>query len=353
MPRSILFISVLSAVLSCTPADPVDDPSAKQTAPSQSHLNQKFVAMLDETGVTFAALDHYLGTVYDRLPEGNAVLNQMISEIVVKQHAQRLGLVVDDKAVEAAMAEAEAEVRRQSEGKESLSDKLSADVEQEELRSGFHLMLLLEKVVRVEQSFAPETAVGADVMGAWLEEEVEKITPVAHPLTEPVAYAVLDTDITRQSMGRRLRAVLPRETVVGVTNEVLGIALVSKEAARRGITVTTEAATEEVLEREVRVRAHPATQGYTYGQVVELATHRTLEEVLQSKKFATEVLLRLITEQEWDESRAEEFYTENRGLFQGTSEELDYATHRLAVWKEIRQRTYQDLHQKVRIVRRQ
>ena len=125
------------------------------------------------------------------------------------------------------------------------------------------------------------------------------------------------------------------------------------EAARRGITVTTEAATEEVLEREVRVRAHPATQGYTYGQVVELATHRTLEEVLQSKKFATEVLLRLITEQEWDESRAEEFYTENRGLFQGTSEELDYATHRLAVWKEIRQRTYQDLHQKVRIVRRQ
>jgi hypothetical protein len=163
--------------------------------------------------------------------------------------------------------------------------------------------------------------------------------------------------LTKAQVGARLRTLLPPEELSGVLTEMIGVLLVRARANQVGIDLTPAAATREVLDRDAALRAQPGAGDVTYQQFVEVVQKRSLQELLTSDRFSTEVLIRELTEREYSEERAQGIWEKNRETFIAASEgKLDatsgWEAARPLVWKELRQRTYRRLFQEVRIARR-
>jgi hypothetical protein len=137
-----------------------------------------------------------------------------------------------------------------------------------------------------------------------------------------------------------------------VLTEMIGVLLVRREAGRRGINLTPTDATEEVLQRNAALRSTPGASQVTYTQYLESIERRTLEEVLRSDKFATEVLLRKISEQDYSEASAREDWEANRAAFEAAGVSGEWEDARTGVWRQLRRRSYTAIFQESRIARR-
>src|SRR5262249_14350450 len=146
---------------------------------------------------------------------------------------------------------------------------------------------------------------------------------------------------------------LKLQDVSGVLTEMIGVLLVRRKANELGIDLTPAAATQEIIDRDMALRARAGVGDVTDRQYVETVQHRALEELLRWVKISTEVLIRLIVQRDWTEDGAKAFWERNHELFaKSVGDDATWETARGAVWRELRQRTYRHLFEESTIVRR-
>jgi hypothetical protein len=207
--------------------------------------------------------------------------------------------------------------------------------------------------VRSTQDLAPDAPVAPQQLKLWLDGRMSTANVQPAPLEDALAATFDAGSVTKAQVGARLRTVLKTQDVSGVLTEMIGVLLVRRKANALGIDLTPAAATQEILDRDAALRARAGVGDVTYRQYLETVQHRTLEELLRSDKFSTEVLIRLIVERDWTEDSAKAFWERNREAFAKTvGDDATWEAARAAVWRELRQRTYRRLFEESTIVRR-
>jgi len=304
----------------------------------------------DSMVITMAELDRYLGTVYARKPEGQQALQQLLEEAIVASEAARAGITASEEDVTAALADLDAAARESGGG--GLQDALTADVDATVLRAAMRLHVLQERLVRAEQSLPPDAPLSTAQLRAWMDARVAQAKLVEAPLDDPRAGSFPGGDLPKTGVGERLRAVLPKDKLAGVLTEMIGVQLVRRRAAQLDIDLTPAEVTHEVLLRDAALKAHSQGLDVSYTQYLEQVEHRSLQEMIQSDAFGTEVLLRMITEKALDDEKARAIYEAERDLFARRGVHGNWDEVRLAVWKELRQRAYREMFANSRIVRR-
>lgn len=335
---------LLAAILPAQPASLQDAPAPQALGPDEA-------AWIDDTEViTLRDLDLYLGTIYARLTEGRAALEQVLQEAIVEREARAAGVEASEVEVTAALGRLDEQARRAGGG--SLSAVLTADVDQAQLRQVVRLHVLQEKLLRALDGLPAHAAVPAARLGEWMAARVAEAGLIEAPLDDPRAATWAGGDIAKEAVGARLRQVLAPDTLAGVLTEMIGVRVVRRHAAALDIDLTPAEVTREVLQRDAALKARAGGLTVNYAQFLDQIEHRTLQETIQSDKFTTEVLLRLITERRHTEDEARRFWEQHREAFdrQGSGATWEEARH--AAWKEVRQRVYKDLMSQSRIVRR-
>jgi len=343
------------------PADPPGSAAPDQQAPPATPaeasqppftLQPGEVARIDDTlSLTDADLDRYLATVYARMPEGDAVLNQLVAEAAIEHDGEALGFVVTDADIDAAQASLDEQAR--AAGGEGLAASLGKNVSPATLRHALKLLVLHERLVRSTQNLPADAPVDPQQLKLWLDGRMSTANVQPAPLDDPLAATFDAGTITKAQVGARLRTVLDPKDVSGVLTEMLGVLLVRRKANELAIDLTPAAATQEVIDRDQALRARAGVGDVTYRQYLETVQKRTLEELLRSDKFSTEVLIRLIVQRDWTEETAKAFWEKNRESFAKTvGDDATWETARAAVWRELRQRAYRHLFEESTIVRR-
>ncbi len=326
--------------------------AAAQDAPPPAHaLGPDEAAWIDDTVViTLRDLDTYLGTVYARLPEGQKALQQVLEEAIVRREAQAAGVAAGEDEVSAALGLLDAQARAAGGG--SLTAVLTADVDMAQLREVVRLHVLQEKLVRAAEGLPAAMPAPNATLQAWMAARVAEAGLREAPLDDPRAAVWTGGRIDKEAVGARLRAVLAPDTLAGVLTEMIGVQVVRRHAAELELDLTPAEVTREVLQRDAALKTRAGDLVVNYSQFLDQIEHRTLQETIQSDKFSTEVLLRLVTEKLHGEDDARVFWEQHRAAFDRLDAGSTWERARLAVWKEVRQRTYKDLLAKSRIVRR-
>ncbi len=303
--------------------------------------------------IKLADFDRYLATSYGRLPSGQATIQQILSEQIIRAEAQAAGLAVDASAVQGAVDALEAQARQATGGRHGLSDSLAARVSPEQMREAVALHVLHERLVRASAGLPPDAPVAQEDLAAWLQARLDTAALSEAPLDAPQAATWSGGTISKAEVGARLRSVLPEEDLAGLLNEMLGIVLVQRRAAAVGIALTPAEATREILERDAALREMAGSGDVTYDRFIQVTQQISLEELLASERFGAEVLIRLLTERAWSEAGARHAWESNRALFaEAGVQAQDWEGARRGVWKELRQRTYRQLFTESRIERR-
>lgn len=348
-PRLALALAAVASPLACTPADPAlgpDDEPIVDAAP----LAPNEVASIGGEGITFAELDRYISVLYARQPFGEETLRQIVTERIVAERAAELGVTVDDAMIDAGLSRLDAQSRAES--GQGLSDTLDAAVDDDALREGMATLMALDAVVRVETGTADDAPLDPVALNEWLAPRLDAAAIEERPLDDAIAATWSGGEIPRAEVGRRLRGVLPHEDVVGIVSEMIGIVLVREEARRRDIELTPAAATAEILERDALLKRHEELKDTSYEEFVRATQKRSLAELLSSEKFATEVLLRLFVEADYDADAIRAFHDAERALFVERHGDAPFEDIEHLVRKELRERTYRDLYEKATIQRR-
>ncbi len=328
-------------------SQPPQDASAQAAAAA---LPPEAVARIDDALVIGAAdLDRYLGTVYARLPEGDLVLHQLVTESLIEHDGTDVGGAVTDAEIEAARAELEQQAV--AAGAPSLSASLGDNVPAELLVRTLRLLVLNQRLVRSWKGLPPDAPVDAAQLQEWIDGRLSTANVQPAPLDDPLAATLEIGTITKAAVGARLRSVLRPDTISGVLTEMIGVLLVRRKADALGIDLTPAAATREILDRDAVLRSRAGVGDVTYTQYVETVQKRSLAELLQSDKFSTEVLLRLIVERDWTEESARKHWESDRAGY-ATLGDGDWESVRAGVWRDLRQRAYRQLFEESRIVRR-
>jgi hypothetical protein len=344
------------------PESPAQDAASGTPAaeePALPELQPGEVARIGSLAVLHDSdLDRYLGTVYARLPEGDAALEQVLGETLIAQDAAAQGLVATEADVDRALAALDAQARAAegSDGK-GLLESVQAGVTASQVREAVRLLVLHERLVRAEGGLPPEAPLTPDEMQAWLAQRIATAKLEPAPLDDPRAATFEGGELTKAQVGARLRTLLPPDELSGVLTEMIGVLLVRARANTVGVDLTTAAATREVLDRDAALRAQAGAGDVTYQQFVEVVQKRSLQELLVSDRFSTEVLIRELAEREWTEERARAVWEQNRAAFVAASagkldSASDWEAARPLVWRELRQRTYRRLFEEGRIARR-
>ncbi|MGQ0553826.1 MAG: hypothetical protein ACT4PU_11480 [Planctomycetota bacterium] len=354
--------------------------SAPTALPADQTLAPGEVARIDDAlTLTVAELDRYLGTIFARLPEGVEALEELLAETLIERAAEAAGLQASAEEAAAAERALEAQARQASGGAKGLAESLGAGVTADDVRRAMRLMVLQDKLVRSEQGLDAEAPLPPEILNGWLKRALEEAQLKEAELDDVLAARFVGGHFSKADVGRRLRASLPREEVRGVLTEMIGILLVRRRAAVLDVNITPAAATREILERNERLQQLSGSADLTYARFVEETERRTLPELLVSDKFSTEVLLRQLSEREWDEPAARRYWQEHRADFEGPAQppagaaptpattapspagetaaeteaeiEAAWQAARLLVLKSLRQRTYRQLFEESRIVR--
>jgi hypothetical protein len=297
-------------------------------------------------------LDRYLGQSYARRPTGEQALQQLLSEALILQAAGHAGITADETDIEAALLALDAQARAATDGKQGVAESLSESVGQDDLRAAVHLLVLHERIVRKELGLAPEVPLDPRELKTWLSAAVRDAALTVASLEDVQAATWSGGAISKAAVGNRLRRMISPEDLSGVLTEMIGVLLVRRESGRRGINLTPADATEEILHRNAALRSTPGAAQVSYDQYLEAIEKRSLEEVLRSDKFATEVLLRKIAEQDWTEQAARELWEQNRQADQTAGVTDVWEDARSNVWGVLRQRSYTAIFQESRIARR-
>ena len=322
---------------------------AQQAKPTQQarELGPDEAAWIDDSIViTLADVDLYLATVEARKPTGQQALLEVLQQAIVRHDAEAAGVSVSEADVDAAMQAFDRSLR----AKGGLAGTLTADVDAAALREAMRLHVLQERLVRAADQLPANAPVSAERLQSWLDERVAQAALVESPLDDPRAATWGGGQISKAAVGAHLRAVMPKKTLAGTLDEMIGVQLARRRAAEMDIDLTPAEVTKEVLLRDAALKA--STDGLTvnYSQYVQQVEHRSLQEHIQSDAFCTEVLLRLISEKLYSEDWARGFWEKHRADY--AERGSDWESVRLAVWKDIRRTVLKQLYNDSHIVRR-
>lgn len=300
--------------------------------------------------ITLGDLDRYLGTIYARKQEGQAALQQVLQEAIVRREAAAAGVSASEEEVSAAIGKLDASARAAGGG--GLEDAVMANVGSDQLRDAVRLHVLEERLVRVADQLAPDAPVSAERLKSWLDERVAKADMKEAPLDDAQAATWAGGELAKTDVGAHLRAVLPKETLTGVLTEMIAVQLVRRRAAELDIDLTPAEVTKEVLLADAELKAGSGNRQVSYAQAVQEIQHRSLQEHIQSDAFCTKVLLRLITEKLYTEEQAHSFWEQHKDRYKTNGQSGNWEDVRPAVWKDIREVVGNSLFSNSNIVRR-
>ncbi len=340
--------TVMSSATACTPPDPASQ--LQDDGVPDVVLAPSSVASVGDQQIGWNELDRYISTLYARQPIGDETLRQIVTERIVEREAGRLGLEISNDDVSLGLARLDAEARERT--GQGLHESLDAAVADSDLRAGMRTLLELEAIVRADKQLPEGEPVDPVVLSAWLEPFVDSAGIQERPLDDPIAAVWSGGEITREEVGRRVRSILQLDELHGIVSEMLGIVVVRNEAARRGIALTQTAATEEILERDALLKRHEELANTSYADFIQASQKRSLAELLASEKFATEVLLRLFVEDDYDDAAVRAFHDAERGLFVQRYGDQPFEDIAHLVRKELRERVYRKLYEAATIQRR-
>jgi len=302
--------------------------------------------------------DRYLGTVYARLPEGDAALTQLAGEALIEHDAAAAGIVATEADVDASIAALDEAVRAAAgnHGK-GFEESVTAGVSKAQMREAVRRLVLHERLVRAADGLPAEAPVKPERLKAWLDARLAGAKLQAASLDDPLAAVFDGGSLSKAEIGARLRSVLAPQVQTGVLTELIGVQLVRARANLLGVDLTNAAVTREILDRDAALQAQAGAQDVSYEQFVQTVQKRSLAELLTSDKFSAEVLLRELTERTFSETQARSFWEKNKPAFQAASKGklgpgADWAAASPLVWRELRQRTYRALFEQSRIARR-
>lgn len=311
---------------------------AQDTAPTP--LTELEVARVGELAITWDEYHRYVGTVYDRLDEGEEALQQLLLDVIVGARAASLGLPDGDALVQ---AERDALLRR---GLAAGADPeaLAARLAEPALQPSLRLLATQKAVLRHERGLPDDAPVDDAELAAWTEQALLEADVVRLPLEDELAARFEHGVISRIELGRRVEPLLSPSDRSGVLTELLGILLVHRKAAQLGVTYDPQVAADELADRERYVLERMGDQGVSYDAVLERIDRRSREELVASPAFTAQVVLRQLVASSWDEQRARQWWQGEHARYAkrfGPDHVWEDVSH--TVWREVRQRTYQQL----------
>jgi len=313
------------------------------------------VARFGDETLTEEDFQRYLGRIYARQPAGDEALRQLLVEALVRHASTALQVTVGDEEIDVILDDLERRAREATGGQMGLVDSLGEGRTLDDLREQVRLLALQKAVLRVEGGLPPDAEIDDVEVATWIEEQLAASQLVQQPLDSRTAATWAHGRIDRVTLGRRIEQTLSEEELSGALTELIGIRLIGRKAAAMGFSYTPESGAREISDREFLLSGNQPIPGVSleYAEIVAQTQRRTIEELMESPRFQAEVLLRDMVEARWTEEQVRDVYEKERDVFAeryGPDTTFESVSH--AVWREVRQRTYQQLFRESTIARR-
>lgn len=319
------------------------DAGSPAEVPARAELAPDDVASVDGHHVSLDAFHVYLGTASARTPTGRAALELLHQERLIEAAAARAQLRIDPAWLDELVRALEARA-----GSSLSAMRSDPTFEASLTRLGLQVRLLM-----VEQGITLNEALEPETQRAWLAEAAA-ITPLVEaPLDDAVAAHYDGGQIFREELGARLDQLLPESERAGLLTELLGVLIIHARARALELEPDPEVAVAILAEREQFVAAQPELVGVSYADVLLQTEGLTTAELVASPKFAAEVLLVQMVDQQWHDEALEGFFESERALFEARlGEGVSFEAARGEVLREVRRRSYQKLMHDSTIERR-
>jgi hypothetical protein len=255
--------------------------------------------------------------------QGAAALDQIVQERLVERAARRRGIRVTAKEIDSRLAELEAGMREQSQGRAGIEDQLAAlKMTREEFRALLAKSIACERMMALDFSLPQGSKIPPEKQSLWFQELKSRERVRTDPLP-PGAAAVIGDDlpetIGRTELGLRLFKSLPPPERDQLFDEFVGVEVVTVAAAAQGLEVTRERIDQEVAERTLLLRARLAADKIPGADLDYLGWLKSRGEDPQAfvatERFRAEILLKEMTRARHGEDGFRHYYEARRALF--------------------------------------
>lgn len=225
-------------------------------------------------------------------PEGQQVLDNLVTDLAVEAERERLGIEVTDAELDAYIAGVEKQVERASAGTKTLDQFLA---EQQTSREKFRE---LSRKFLVRQRLAGKALGTSDEvrpadLKMWLDSLREKAGIVLDPEKLPAgAYArVGDRTIGALEFGKELLRSLPGDRLESALWDVAISRAVRQELKEKGVELGPEDVDRAVDELRAEFGKDPrlAEGGVTFEKAIEQMRHMTVDELKRDPVFLAQV----------------------------------------------------------------
>lgn len=261
------------------------------------------------------AFDAYLGARYGRDKFGADAVEHLIRQRVLEVEIEKRGVRVDPRALERAIAEADAQIRARD-GR-TLEEELAAKSMSRATFEGlFRQHLACEQLVRDDMSVPEGEPVRPEQQELWLSDRV-KAARVERPglAGDPVAV-VEGAPIRRADVGRAVRFKLSRSELRDALRAAVGIRLVEARARELSIETTPERIEQAIARRRERFAANSRLDGVTFEQFLQ-ARGLTVDDLRADSGVRGEALLAAIAARTFPDDEVDRRYAAAKDRWDG------------------------------------
>lgn len=257
-----------------TPKPPRPAGSAAAPAPEPgalAELTEDDVGAVNDRPVSRAEFEAYLTERFIGEPAGQGLIADLRDRTLIEMAVKRLGIELTDAEVDAAFKEIAGRVAKETDGKQTLDDYLSAKgTTVAEFKTYLSRLVAARKVVRLEKKLAPNAQVSDAEVSKWLQAQATDGVVVTDRKALPngAVLKVGDRTYTAVDFGRELLKGLPLVERARELDRLLKHRLVTRKLAERSLSVTSADLDAAIAEDRKRYATNPQTKGVAYEQIL-------------------------------------------------------------------------------------
>lgn len=279
-------------------------------------LPQGLVATGDHVEVTEAAFYEHLVSEYSGQEISTSLLEQLVSETLIRQEAEKRDLEVPEDQLEARIKDLDLQFRVESGGQRGLSEYMQEQgLDETEFYRVLELSIAQDTMARDDFGIPDDEPLAVEKLNMWLKDLQGKAKLETEGLGKEIMFRINDEAITRLQFGEKLSRMVSDQKLASLLTEMIGIQLITARAKKMDIDLTDADIERELKERDARLRAEPGFETITYESYLQAAHNQSVEELVESDKFRSEILLKKICMALHHEAYLQDFFESNKADF--------------------------------------
>jgi len=284
--------------------------------PPEQSVPSGLVAKGDHVEITESTFYEYLVTEYAGQEMASSLLEQIVRETLIEQEAEKRNLSVSDEQLEGRIQDLDLQCRVESGGQRGLSEYMNEEnLDEKEFYRVLKLSIAQENMARYDFGISGNESIAVEKLNIWLKQLQVKAKVLTEGLDPQIMMVVNEEPISRTQFGKKLSQMISAQKLSTLLTEMIGIQLIAAQARKMDIELTEEDTQRELNERDARLRAEPGFERISYESYLQAAHSQSIESLVQSEKFQSELLLKKICLAIHHEAYLQDFFENNREYF--------------------------------------